>query len=88
MTEAELQKKREEYRNQEVMSKISEYSVAVEYRQQTLKANYTHKTVDTNIGKLGWTLVITQAVSLVFFAALFLFSFIPKTKFIVANIMP
>lgn len=88
MTEDELQRKREEYRNQEVMNKISEYSVAVEFRQQTLKTNYTRKKVDATLGKFGWTLIMGQAVFLFIFCALFLFSFIPKTKFIVASVMP
>jgi hypothetical protein len=88
MTENELQQKRKEYRDQEVMNKISEYSAASEYRQQTLKANYTHKIVDKRIGKLGWTIVVTQATFLVFFSLMFVFSYIPHTKFIVQKIMP
>lgn len=88
MTEEELHRRRQEFRDQEVMHKISEYSVAVEFRQQTLKANYTSRKVNKHLGKFGWTLVITQATFLVFFSFLFIFSFIPKTKFIVANILP
>lgn len=88
MTENELHKKRKEFRDQEVMNKISEYSAAAEYRHQTLKANYTHKTVDKRIGKWGWFLVVTQATFLVFFSFMFVFSYIPHTKFIVSKIMP
>lgn len=88
MTEDELQRKRQEFRDQEVMNKINEFTNAVEFRQQTLRANYTKKKVKKNLGKFGWTLVITHATGLVFFSTLFVLSFLPKTKFIVANIMP
>ena len=56
MTEDELQKKRKEYRNQEVANKISEYSSgsAAEYRHQVIKTNYTYKKVDKSFGKMGF----------------------------------
>ena len=41
MTEDELNRKRQEYRDQEVAGKISQYSVVAEYRQQVIKVNYT-----------------------------------------------
>ena len=53
MTENELQKKRQEFRDQEVMNKISQYSEVDEYRQKVLKTNYTHKKVDVRLGKMG-----------------------------------
>ena len=88
MTEDELQKKRAEYRDQEVMSKISHYSQVAEYRQQVLKSNYTRKIVDKSFGKMGWFLIISQATCLVLFSGLFILSYIPHTKKIVAMVMP
>jgi len=90
MTEDELQKKRQEYRNQEVADKISKFSTgsAAEYRHQVIKNNYTYKKVDKSFGKLGLAIVISQASFLVFFSVLFVFSYIPHTKKIVAMIMP
>ena len=88
MTEDELQRKRAEYRDQEVNNKISQFSQVAEYRQQVIKANYTHKTVDKRFGKMGWFLVISQATFLIFFSTLFIFSYIPHTKKIVSMVMP
>ncbi len=92
MTEDELQKKRQEYRNQEVANKISQYSAASssasEYRNQVIKTNYTYKKVDKSFGKMGLAIVLSQATFLVFFSMLFVFSYIPHTKKIVAMIMP
>ena len=88
MTEDELQKKRQEFRDQEVMSKISQYSDVAEYRQQVLKTNYTYKKVDRNFGKMGWLLILTQATFLIFFSTLFIFSYIPQTKKIVTMVLP
>lgn len=90
MTEQELQQKRQEFRDQEVMNKISHYSSSstVEYRTQVLKSNYTYKKVDKSLGKMGWFLVVTQATFLIFFSTLFVFSYIPHTKKIVSMVMP
>ena len=88
MTEDELQKKRQEFRDSEVQNKIAQFSTAEDFRQHTLKANYTKKVVKVKFGKLGWTIVISQATGLVFFSSLFLLSYLPKTKFLVAKIMP
>ena len=88
MTEDELQRKRAEYRDQEVMSKISQYSEVAEYRQKVLKTNYTTKKVDISLGKMGWFIVLTQVTGLVFFVTLFVFSYIPHTKKIVTMVLP
>ena len=88
MTEDELQKKRQDFRESEVQNRIAHLSSAEEYRQQTLKANYTKRVVKTSVGKMGWTLIIGQATFLLFFSSLFLISYIPKTKFLVTKIMP
>ena len=88
MTEEELQEKRKDFRDQEVMKKISQYSEASDYRQQVLKTNYTRKIVDKNFGKMGYFLIITQSLSLLFFVTLWIFSYIPQTKKIVAMWMP
>lgn len=88
MTEDELKKKRQEYRDQEVAGKISQYSEVAEYRQQTLKTNYTVKVVDRSFGKMGWFLIVTQATCLLFFSCLFVCSYIPHTKKIVTMVMP
>ncbi len=88
MTEDELQRKRAEYRDQEVNNKISQYSQVAEYRQQVLKVNYTSKSVDKSLTKMGWFLVLTHVVFLVFFCTLFVFSYIPHTKKIVAMVLP
>lgn len=88
MTEDELQKKRAEFRDSEVQKRIDHLTSAEEYRQQTLKNNYTKKVVKSDLGKMGWTLVIGQATCLLFFSSLFLMSYIPKTKFLVSKILP
>jgi hypothetical protein len=88
MTEEELQKKRQDFRDAEVQNKIASFSTAEEYRQQTLRTNYTRRKVQVGLGKMGWTLLVGQASFLVFFSALFLISYIPKTKFIVTKIFP
>jgi hypothetical protein len=88
MTEEELQKRRQEFRDTEVQNRIANLSTAEEYRQQTLKANYTRRVVKTSVGKMGWTLIIGQATFLLFFSSLFIISYIPKTKFLVTKILP
>lgn len=88
MTEEELQRKRQEFRDTEVQNKIAHLSTAEEYRQQTLRVNYTRKKVKVGLGKIGWSLIIGQATFLVFFSTLFIISYIPKTKFIVTKFMP
>ena len=88
MTDDELQRKRQEFRDQEVSSKISQYSEVAEYRQQVLKTNYTVKTIDKSFGKMGWFLIISQATCLIFFCTLFVFSYIPHTKKIVSIVLP
>ena len=88
MTEDELKKKRQEFRDQEVAGKISSYSEVTEYRQQVLRTNYTTKIVDRRFGKMGWFLILTQATCLLFFCSLFIFSYIPHTKKIVSMVMP
>jgi len=88
MTEEELQRKRQEYRDTEIQNKIASFSSAEEYRQATLKVNYTRRKVVVGLGKIGWTLIVGQATFLVFFSALFVISYIPKTKFLVTKILP
>jgi hypothetical protein len=88
MTEDELKKKRQEFRDQEVSSKISEYSAASEYRHQVLKSNYTTKKVNKKFGKMGWFLIGTQITCLIMFCTLFVFTYIPHTKKIVTMVMP
>lgn len=88
MTEAELQQKRQEFRDSEIQGRIEKLSSAEEYRQQTLKLNYTRRVVKKSLGKFGWTLIIGQATFLVFFSSLFIISYIPKTKFLVTKILP
>lgn len=88
MSEDELQKKRQEFRDQEVMNKITSYSSVTEYRQQVLKSNYTRRVVNREIGRTGKILIITQATFLALFSLLFVFSYIPHTKFIITKIMP
>ena len=88
MTEEELQRKRQDFRDQEVAGKISQYSEVAEYRQQVLKTNYTVKIVDKSFGKMGWFIIATQATCLLFFCGLFVFSYIPHTKKIVTMVMP
>ena len=84
----ESHQQRKEVRDTEIQSRISRLSSAEEFRHQTLRENYTRRTVRMGLGKLGWTLVITQASCIVFFSALFVISYIPKTKFIVTKILP
>jgi hypothetical protein len=88
MTEEELEEKRQEFRDSEVRKKIAQLSSAEEFRQATLKMNYTRRQVQVRLGKLGWTLIVGQATFLLFFSALFIISYIPKTKFLVTKILP
>lgn len=88
MSDEDLQKKRQDFRDAEVQNKINNLSSAEEYRQETLKVNYTRRVVRRNIGKIGWALIIGQASFLLFFSSLFIISYIPKTKFLVTKIMP
>jgi hypothetical protein len=88
MTEDELQKKRQEFRDSEVQNRIAKLSTAEEFRQHTLKTNYTRRTIKVGLGKMGWAIIAGQATFLVFFSALFVISYIPKTKFLVSKIMP
>ena len=88
MTEDELKKKRQDFRDQEVSNKISEYSAASEYRHQVLKTNYTSRKVDKRFGIMGWLIIGTQVLCLVFCCTLFVFSYIPHTKKIVTMVMP
>ena len=88
MTDDELKKKRQEFRDTEVQNKIAQFSSAEEYRQQTLKANYTRRVVKVGLGKIGWAIIVSQATFLVFFSSLFIISYIPKTKFLVTKIFP
>jgi hypothetical protein len=88
MTEDELQKKRQEFRDTETQNRIAHLSSAEEFRQQTLKTNYTRKVVSKSFGKMGWTIILSQATFLVFFSTLFIVSYIPKAKFLVTKILP
>ena len=88
MTEDELQSKRQEFRDSEVQSRISNIKSSEEFRQETLKSNYTTKRVNTAFGKMGWSIIIGQATFLLLFSSLFVISYIPKTKFLVAKILP
>lgn len=60
-TEDELQKKRQEFRDTEIQNKIANLSSAEEYRQQTLKANYTLRRVQGDFGKFGWSIIIGRS---------------------------
>jgi hypothetical protein len=90
LSEKELEEKRKEFRETELQNKINSYSNvgAVEYRQSTLKSNYTYKRVDRRIGKLAFGMIILQALSIVFFSSMYVFTYIPKTKPLVAKLMP
>ena len=89
MTEDELQQKRKEYRNKEIEEKISEYSGgANEFRQQTLKQHYTHKSVDSKLPKIAWIIILSQATSIFFFSSLYICSYHPKAKIIVQKVFP
>lgn len=92
MNEQELEQRRKEFRETEIQNKIASYSQhhvsASEFRQHTLKANYTYKKIDRTLGKFAKFLIIFQAVGLCFFSSLYVFSYIPKTKPLVAKVMP
>ncbi len=93
LSEQELENKRKEYRETELQNKIASYSSpgfsnASEFRQTTLKANYTYRKVDRRIPKYAWFLIITQAVALSFYSSLYIFSYVPNTKHLVAMVMP
>ncbi len=93
LSEQELESKRKEYRETELQNKIASYSSstfssASEFRQTTLKANYTHRKVDRRFPKYAWFLLITQALAITFYSSLYILSYIPKTKHIVSMVMP
>lgn len=93
LSEQELESKRKKYRETELQNKIASYSSgsysnASEFRQTTLKANYTYRKVDRRIPKFAWFLIITQALALSFYSSLYVFSYVPKTKHLVAIVMP
>jgi len=90
MNEQELEQKRKEFKEAELERKISSYSTmeAVEYRQHSLKSNYTYKRIDKSLGIIGHGLIWTHLVGLLFFSALYVLSYLPKTKFIVSKILP
>ena len=88
MTEDELQSKRQEFRDSEVQNRISSIKSSEDFRQETLKANYTTKRINSAFGKMGWSIIIGQATFLLFFSSLFIISYIPKTKYLVAKIFP
>ncbi len=90
MNENELENKRKEFREEEIQRKIDSYSKvsAVEYRQTTLKSNYTRKVVDRRLPKYAWVIIIFQSSLLIFYSSLYVLSYIPNTKIIVSKVMP
>ncbi len=92
MTEEELDKKRKEYRDNEVQNKISEYSApgatTDAYHSQTIKTHYTKHKVDRKLTKIAWFLILTQASSIIYFSSLYVFTYIPKTKVFVTKVLP
>ena len=90
MNEKELDQKRKEFRDTEIQSRIESYgtSNAQEYRKSALKSNYTYKKVDKTLSKLAWVIIISQFVGITFFSSLYVISYVPKTKFLVAKVMP
>lgn len=67
---------------------INEHSVALQFRQQSLRQYYTRKIVDIRIGPVGYVIVGTQFLALLFFCSLYLMSFIPQTKSVVSLVLP
>jgi len=67
---------------------INEHSEAFQFRQQSLKQYYTRKIVDIRIGPVGYVVVGTQLVALLFFCSLYVMSFIPQTKAVVSVVLP
>lgn len=90
MNEKELENKRKEFRETELQNKIASYSSvsAIEFRQTTLKANYTRRVVDRRFPKIAWVMIILQATALTFYSSLYVMSYIPKTKTFVSKVMP
>jgi hypothetical protein len=90
ISETDLETKRKEYRESEIQNKIESYSKvsAVEFRQHTLKSNYTRRVVDKRLPKVAWFLIITQAIGITYFSSLYVLSYIPKTKTLVTKVMP
>jgi hypothetical protein len=90
MNEKELENKRKEFRENELQNKIESYSKvsAVEFRQHTLKSNYTRRVVDRRFPKYAWAIVLIQAFAITFYSSLYVLSYVPKTKSFVAKVMP
>ena len=93
MTEEELAEKRKEFRDSEVQKKIDNFNDGGEDPkgggggQAQVKA-VAKRPSKKDLGGFAWTLIISQAIGLVFFSSLFVMSYIPKTKFIVTKILP
>ena len=92
MTEEELAEKRKEFRDSEVQKKIDNFNDgegdAKGGGAQGQVRVVGKRPSKKDLGGFAWTLIITQAVGLVFFSSLFIMSYIPKTKFIVTKLMP
>ena len=90
MTEEELAEKRKEFRDSEVQKKIDNFNDGGEDPKAgggQAKA-IAKRPSKKDLGGFAWTLIISQAIGLVFFSSLFIMSYIPKTKFIVTKILP
>ncbi len=74
--------------NSDLNRTIHEHSTAMEYRQQSLRAYYTRRGIVIKIGPVGFIIIGVQLLALVFFCMLYVFSFIPQTKSVVAMVLP
>jgi hypothetical protein len=91
VTEQELAEKRKEFRDSEVQKKIDNLNEAGEEVKgggQAQARAVAKRPSKKDLGGFAWTLIISQAVGLVFFSSLFIMSYIPKTKFIVTKLLP
>jgi hypothetical protein len=91
VTEEELAEKRKEFRDSEVQKKIDNFNEGGEDSKGGGKGQAKvvgKRPSKKDLSGFAWTLIISQAVGLVFFCSLFVMSYIPKTKFIVTKIMP
>jgi hypothetical protein len=92
VTEEELAEKRKEFRDSEVQKKIDNFNEGGEDPKagggQAQAKAVGKRPSKKDLGGFAWTLIISQAIGLVFFSSLFIMSYIPKTKFIVTKILP
>ena len=75
-------------RDSELDGKIKKYTEVYTNQKITI-TTYTKTGTSSKLTKyIGWGIIGSHALALVFFSALFVFSYIPQTKTIVSMVLP